>query len=151
MADYKKSVLVDWLKETGNWEPLSAAIQALKAPAANGGWDWNPFDKDDDELGVVGEITNNIVLVKNVSLQAIVSVEKLAREAGLLTTSEDKLEAASDFVANAVKAVMPGYLFFLKPAVKPVVRHVIVLVVDTLNKKFGQNWLDVPEALVAGD
>lgn len=142
MAEYKRSEVVDGLKEMGNWDGIAAAIKALKQPAEAGGFDWNPFNRDDDQLGVVAEIQNNVRLVTAVAFHVVKGVEELALAGSGLSTSEEKLEAASGIVANAIKAAMPFYLIFLKPAVQPIVRHLITLLVQKLNAQFGQDWLN---------
>jgi len=141
VADYKRSEVVEGLKALGNWDGVAEAINALKQPAESGGFDWNPFNQDDDQLGVVAEIQNNTRLVSNLVFQVVKGVESLASAGGILGTSEEKLEAASNLVANAIKAAMPFYLIFLKPAVQPIVRHFITLIITKLNDKFGHDWL----------
>lgn len=147
---YKMNPIVEGLKELGNWEGIGQAIDALKRPANEGGFDFNPFNQDDDEFGVVGEIQNNINLVTNLVTQVVIGVESLATNADDLNTSEAKLEAASSIVANALKAALPSYLFFLKFALQPVVRHFITVAVNSLNEKFGNNWLELVDEADGG-
>jgi hypothetical protein len=139
---YQMDPIVEGLKELGNWDGIGGAITALKAPADQGGFDFNPFNQDDDEFGVVGEIQNNLILVGNLVHEVVLGVESLAAATDGLNTSEAKLEAASSIVANALKAALPSYLFFLKFALQPVVRHFITAAVNGLNARLGNDWLN---------
>ena len=140
---YAKSLIVDGLKGFGCWPQIAAAINALKKPAGEGGWDWNPFDKDDDQLGTIAEIQNNIRLVKTLALEVVQGIETLTMAGAFALKSEEKLQAAAKIIANAIKSRLPFWAFAAKPFVQPVVELLISSIVDSLNKKFGKDWPNV--------
>lgn len=125
---------VDKLKEFLENE-LDLLTLKDKARALKKEWDWNPFDKDDDQYTTAWqEFMHNIDLLSEMMEQVVITVEKASKVLGILEGGA-KLEAAVQFLDKLIR--LP---FFLEWLDGPLFRFAISYVVRALNKKYGHDW-----------
>lgn len=125
---------VENIKEYVNKE-LNLEGMREKAKALKKGFDWNPFDKDNDEYKTAwSEIQNNIRLCKEFLTEIVVTVEQASYVLGILEGGA-KLEAAVDYLDSVVR--LPLILEWFD---KPLFRWLISLAVEWINDKHGHEW-----------
>ena len=124
--------LKSYLESNLKVEDLKISFDNLKK-----GWDWNPFDDDDDKYKTAwDELRHNVELLHDFCSRVILVVEKGSKVLKI-TEGGAKLEAAVKFLDEKIK--LP---FYLEWADDKIFRMVLALLVTNLNKALGKNWVD---------
>jgi len=131
-AKIDKNRILEELKKT-NYEDLKESLKDLKE-----GFDWNPFDADEDEYKTAWEeFQNNINLIIDVFQKVIFTVEKIGITTLGVLEGGGKLEAAAEFIDSVVK-----FPFWIDAFDRPIIRMLISMLVNQINAKYGHSWDD---------